>query len=147
MLPHPHVLVADDDLPLLAAVADALTNLGADVIRAESGAELIERLADEGPFDLVVTDVSMPWMSGLQAMHAARAAGLGTSVIIMTALHDDRLAAQVQALGRGAILLRKPFELGELETVATRLLAPGPTDRNGHPSPGTPGVTGLGDRS
>jgi CheY-like chemotaxis protein len=118
-----HVLVADDDPLLLSAVADALIHLGAVVSRAESGAELIERLAGEGPFDLVVTDVAMPWMSGLQAMHSARTAGLGTPVIVMTALKDERIAAQVQALGRHAILLRKPFELSELEATATRLLS------------------------
>jgi CheY-like chemotaxis protein len=40
-----------------------------------SGAELIEQLANEGPSILVITDISMPWMSGLQAMHAIRTAG------------------------------------------------------------------------
>jgi two-component system cell cycle response regulator CpdR len=124
MLRHPHVLVADDDADLLAAVADALERLGATVIRAESGAELIDRLASDGPFDLVVTDVSMPWMNGLQAIHAARTAGLGTSVIIMTALNDQPLAARVRALGQRSVLLRKPFALSELERAASELLAP-----------------------
>jgi CheY-like chemotaxis protein len=60
MPPHAHVLVADDDPQLLDAVAEALTTMGADVIRATSGAELIDQLANAGPFDLVVTDVGMP---------------------------------------------------------------------------------------
>ena len=124
MWPHPRLLVADDDPLLLAAVADALTRLGADVVRAESGAELIDHLVDEGPFDLVITDVSMPWMNGLQAMHSARTAGLGTSVIVMTALQDERLSTLVQSLGRHAVLLRKPFELRELEALVTMLLSP-----------------------
>ena len=61
------VLVADDDAELLEVVADTLIRLGADVIRASTGAELIERLAEYGPFDLIITDVAMPWMTGLQA--------------------------------------------------------------------------------
>ena len=99
MLSRARVLVADDDPQLLDAVADALTRLGADVVRASSGAELIEQLANAGPFDLVVTDIGMPWMSGLQAIRSTRAAGLATSVIVMTALTDPRIPAQVQALG------------------------------------------------
>ena len=123
MRTHAHVLVADDDPQLLDAVADALTTMGADVIRATSGAELIDELANTGPFDLVVTDVGMPWMSGLQAIRATRAAGLSTSVIVMTALTDPRIPAQGKALGKHAVLLRKPFELAELEAAASMLLS------------------------
>ena len=121
-LSHAHVLVADDDPQLLDAVADGLTRLGADVVRADSGANLIEQLASAGPFDLVVTDISMPWMSGLQAIRSTRAAGLATSVIVMTALTDERIPAQVRALGGKALLLRKPFGLSELESAASKLL-------------------------
>ena len=127
MLPHAHVLVADDDPLLLDAVAEALTTMGADVRRATSGAELIDQLAHAGPFDLVVTDVGMPWMSGLQAIRSTRAAGLATSVIVMTGLTDERIPAQVQALGKDAVLLRKPFELTELEAAASMLLSAKPS--------------------
>jgi CheY-like chemotaxis protein len=116
------VLVADDDPLLLSTITDALTDLGATVIGAASGAELIEQLANEGPFDLLVTDVSMPWMSGLQAMQAIRTAGLGTPVIVMTALSDERIPLQVRALGHNATLLRKPFDLTELIGAASTLL-------------------------
>ncbi len=120
---HTRILVADDDLQLLDTVAEALRRLGADVVQAESG-ELIERLASEGPFDLVVTDISMPWMSGMQALRSVRTVGLGMPIIVMTPHGDERVSAQVQALGRNAVLLRKPFELSELESVTTRLLSP-----------------------
>jgi DNA-binding response OmpR family regulator len=65
----------------------------------------------------------MPWMSGLQAMRSTRAAGLATSVIVMTALTDPRIPAQVKSLGDNAVLLRKPFELSELESAVSMLLA------------------------
>jgi two-component system OmpR family response regulator len=123
MLPRARVLVADDDLQLLEAVSEAFTQLDADVVRASSGADLIEQMATAGPFDLVVTDISMPWMSGLQAIRSTRAAGLATSVIVMTALSDPRIPAQVKALGANAVLLRKPFELSELESAASTLLS------------------------
>ncbi len=117
------VLVADDDPELLDVVAEGLTRLGADVIRARNGAELIDRLAENGPFDLVVTDIAMPWMTGLRAIHAARTAGVGTPVIIMTALRDEGLSARVEALGGNAALLNKPFDLTDLESIAVSLLA------------------------
>lgn len=121
MLARSRVLVADDDPELLEAVADALTHLGADVVEARDGAQLIDTLADQGPFDLLVTDIAMPWMNGVRAMRAARAAGIGTSLIVMTALRDDSIPAQVQALG--GTLLHKPFDVAELEAVAAKLLA------------------------
>jgi DNA-binding response OmpR family regulator len=120
---RPRVLAADDDPQLLEAVSEALTSMGAEVVRAENDAKPIERLADEGPFDLVVTDITMPWMSGLQAVHSARAAGVGTAVIVMTGHHEERIPAQVRALGQNAVLLHKPFELSELEAAASRLLS------------------------
>jgi CheY-like chemotaxis protein len=122
MVAGARVLVADDDRDLLDAICEVLTDLGADVSRALNGAELIENLADKGPFDLVVTDIAMPWMTGIQAMHAARTAGLGTSVVVMTALADEGIAVRVEALGKHAALLRKPFDLTELESVASMLL-------------------------
>jgi DNA-binding NtrC family response regulator len=117
------ILVADDDPALLDSVGDALARMGADVTRASDGAELIENLADKGPFDLIVTDVAMPWMTGVQAIHATRSAGLGTSVIIMTALSDEAISGRVSALGENVAFLRKPFGLGELESMVSRLLA------------------------
>jgi DNA-binding response OmpR family regulator len=115
------VLVADDDPELLDTVAEALTLLDAEVIQASSGAQLIEELADNGPFDLVVTDIAMPFMNGVRAMRAARTAGLGPSLVVMTALRDNTIPAQVRALG--GTLLRKPFKLSELEALVGKLLA------------------------
>jgi len=123
VLADARVLVADDDPELLEVVAAALTRLGANVTPANNGAELVEHLAADGPFDLVVTDISMPWMTGVRAMHAARTTGLGTPVIVMTALRDPSIPARVAALGRNAALLPKPFNLADLEFLASRLLA------------------------
>src|SRR5262245_23440872 len=74
------ILVADDDPDMLDTVAEAIAADGSEVVRAASGGELIQRLAEEGPFDLIVTDISMPWMSGIQVTQTARTAGLNTPV-------------------------------------------------------------------
>jgi CheY-like chemotaxis protein len=116
------VLVADDDPEMLSAVADALGRLGYDVARAESGADLVDRLASEGLFDLIVSDISMPWMDGLKTLRSMRTAGLATPVIVMTALKDEQIPAQVRGLGPNVILLHKPFELDELEAAVATLI-------------------------
>jgi CheY-like chemotaxis protein len=113
-------LVADDDAAMLETISHALALLGYGVARAESGGELVDQLADNGPFDLIVTDVSMPWMDGLNAIRSMRTAGLATPVIVITALEDEGIPSQVRALGP-AMLLRKPFELREFETAVTSL--------------------------
>jgi CheY-like chemotaxis protein len=117
------ILVADDDPELLDWVVGWLRREGAAVLDAASGDQLLDRLAYEGPFDLIITDVSMPWMSGLHVMQSARTAGVGTPIIVMTGVRDDRIPAQVEALGRQAAYLRKPFDMSQLESVAERLLA------------------------
>jgi DNA-binding response OmpR family regulator len=126
MVEHPRVLVADDDPEMLGAVADALVRRGYDVVRAESGDELVDQLASEGPFDLIVTDVAMPWMGGLKTLRSMRTVGVATPVVVMTALEDPYLPTQVRALGSNATLLRKPFELEELEGTIARLMSSRP---------------------
>jgi CheY-like chemotaxis protein len=108
------VLVADDDPEMLEMVAGiAKRELHADVERATSGHELLEMLAD-GDWDLIITDISMPWMTGLHVMHSVRTAGLPVPVVVMTGMKDADLPEQVKALGDRARLLHKPFTLQEL---------------------------------
>lgn len=108
-----HALIAEDDPEALHMVSEALGELGADVSCAVNGDELIARLA-ETPYDLIVTDVSMPWMTGLQAVHSARTAGLATPIVVITAVRSGEIERQVSALGRDAALVYKPFGLDEL---------------------------------
>jgi len=107
------VLVADDDAEILDALAGAIERDGAEVSRAASGAELIQRVAEEGPFDLVVTDISMPWMSGVQVANSIRNAGLETALLVITAMKNVD-AGQLRALGDNVALLRKPFDMAQL---------------------------------
>ena len=69
----------------------------------------MEKLAELGPFDVVVTDVSMPWMSGFQVAASAREAGLDVPFVLMTGASSSRTASDMLVLGQQAILLTKPF--------------------------------------
>lgn len=113
--------MADDDLELQRVVAEAVEQLGIEVRRASSGAELMEQLA-ETSFDVVITDVAMPWMTGLQAMHAARTAGLTTPTVVMTGLEDPRIIEQAASLDTAVAFLKKPFDLSELEAAVRGVL-------------------------
>ncbi len=113
---------------MLAAVSDALSGLGFDIAKAESGSGLIDRLAIDGPFDLIVTDVSMPWMDGVRALRSIRSAGVTTPVVVMTALKDSAISTHVRALGANSVLLRKPFDFGELAEAVMELV---PSARSG----------------
>lgn len=119
------VLVADDDREMLEMVSRVIDQLGFEVVTACSGADLLEKVAEQGPFDLVVTDVAMPWMSGLQVMHSARAAGMRCPVIVITALRNHRTADEVETLGTEVRRLNKPFSVGTLEETVRALVQSG----------------------
>jgi CheY-like chemotaxis protein len=109
------VLIADDDPEVLDDVTSSLEALGATVAPAVSGSDLITHLGEDPPYDLVITDISMPWMTGLQAVHSTRYAGLATPVIVMTGLRDPEIPSRVEALGRQVALLHKPLTFEQLK--------------------------------
>lgn len=119
---RPRVLIADDDGEMLSLVSWALDRFGADVVCVKSGGELLEKIANDGVFDLVVTDIAMPWMTGLHVMHSARTAGFRVPVIVMTALRDPIVSEQVRSLGARSELLLKPFSIIELFAALGRSL-------------------------
>jgi CheY-like chemotaxis protein len=119
---HCRVLVADDDPDLLQQVLASLTDAGAEAVGAASGAELLERLAEEGPFDLVITDLSMPWFTGFQVTHSVREAGLEIPVIVMTGHRGAALRDQVRSLGARVALLEKPFDAATLRAAVAHML-------------------------
>lgn len=107
-----HVLVADDDLDLRDAVASFLSADGMNVQVARTGEEVLARLAD-GSVDLLVTDVSMPGLSGLDVAAMVRTAGRHLPIVVMTARREPWVAATVHRL-QCADLLYKPFSRDEL---------------------------------
>ena len=122
------VLIADDDAELRGLIADAIASLGADVVCAASGGELEDQLTSGCPFDVVVTDVTMPVRTGLEVMQWARASGIVCPIVVMTALRDANTTAQVAALGDHVALLHKPFSRVALQRALTNCMdeAPAP---------------------
>lgn len=116
------IVIADDDPDSLELLKMALANPQIEICEAANGAELVDLLAEGGPFDLVVTDVLMPWMEGLQVLLSARAAEIRTPVLVITGLTRPDLQDKVDHLGN-AKLLRKPFAIPELRAAVADLMA------------------------
>ena len=115
------IVIADDDPDTLDLLRRALQSPANEILEAASGAELVQLLAESGPFDLIVTDIHMPWMQGLDVLLSARAAEVGTPALIITGASRDDLPARVARLGK-ARLLYKPFEIANLRAAVTELI-------------------------
>jgi len=120
---HPfRVLLVDDDEAVRRAFSALFTRHGLTVETASNGSEAIARAKAE-PFDVVVSDVSMPGMSGIDFLKAARASGLDAPVILVTG--QPELASAIPAVEHGAFrYLVKPIrgqELLEVTLHAARL--------------------------
>lgn len=116
------VVIADDDPDALELLGMALRQPTVQVHRASSGAELVVLLADRGPFDLIVTDINMPWMEGLGVIRSARAAEIETPVLFVSGVERPDLEASVAGLGN-ARLLRKPIAISALRSAVSEMLA------------------------
>lgn len=126
------VLVADDDEDVLALLVATLKLAGHDVTSATTGAELLEELAEDGPYDLVITDIRMPWMTGLQVAHSAKEAGLDVPVIVITGMRGAGIVQQVAALGGKTKLLYKPFGPPDLEDAIAEVVSEWPRGDTPH---------------
>jgi two-component system response regulator MprA len=111
-LPKPRVLVVDDDQAVRESLRRSLEFNGYDVHLAGDGAEALAGIGAVGP-DVVVMDVMMPRLDGLEATRALRTAGNDVPIIVLTA--RDAVGDRVEGLDAGADdYLTKPFALQEL---------------------------------
>ncbi|KQW47819.1 two-component system response regulator [Nocardioides sp. Root1257] len=108
----PRVLVVDDDKAVRESLRRSLEFNGYDVSLASDGAEALAGIAATDP-DVVVMDVMMPRLDGLEATKALRKAGNDLPILVLTA--RDAVGDRVEGLDAGADdYLTKPFALQEL---------------------------------
>lgn len=108
----PHVLVVDDDKAVRESLRRSLEFNGFRVSLAEDGAEALAGIGSMRP-DVVVMDVMMPRLDGIETTRALRAAGNDVPVLVLTA--RDAVGDRVSGLDAGADdYLTKPFALEEL---------------------------------
>ena len=119
-----HVLYLDDEGSLVFLVSRYLRRLGYRVTGYTKPVEALAALtACPGDFDLVVSDLSMPVMSGLEFVMALKKAGVSVPVILMSGFVRAEDRAEAARLGVNALLL-KPSTVDELGEAIDRLLNP-----------------------
>jgi DNA-binding NtrC family response regulator len=124
----PIILVVDDDLNILAVLEARLSSFDYQVLTASGGEEALELLKSR-PVDLMITDVKMPGMGGMDLFSAAQTTRPGLPVMFLTAY--GTIPDAVKAVKAGAIeYLTKPFNGRELISKVQEVLrksAPKPT--------------------
>src|SRR2546425_958999 len=107
------VLLVDDEDGIRQALDRFLTRLGYRVVQAASGAEALERQSADSP-DVMLSDIRMPNMSGVELVPKALAQDADLAVIMLTAIDEPRTAIECLKLGAYDYLI-KPVDLDELE--------------------------------
>ena len=107
------ILVVDDDALIRELVRDVLTAEGYRVVAVGSGREALDRIEREGPPDLIISDLSMREMDGLELLELVKAEHPRTDVIILTGYASLESALQAMRLG-AADYLRKPVRAPEI---------------------------------
>jgi CheY-like chemotaxis protein len=105
------ILVVDDEPDLLDILGAELRDRGFEVECAANGAEALEH-ARRARFDLLLTDLKMPGMDGLELLEDLTRAGLVDRAIVMTGFTSDDVCAHVAS--QGLRHLSKPFDAPEL---------------------------------
>jgi two-component system NtrC family sensor kinase len=114
------ILIVDDERDIRQLLREMLACEGHDVTEAANGLEALERLRGAS-FDLVLTDVRMPGLNGVELLRRVREVAPTTEVVVATAYAE--LETAIECLRAGALdLLRKPFNLPELFSCVSRAL-------------------------
>ncbi len=120
------VLIVDDDPAIRDGCAQVLTRRGYECVEAATGAEAL-RLLDESDFDLVLVDLKMPDINGLDLISSIRQRDTLLPIVMITAYGTIQNAVEAMRLGANDFL-PKPFDPEELlmvvqRTMKTRMLA------------------------
>ncbi|MGB3296288.1 MAG: response regulator [Phormidesmis sp.] len=123
-MPNASILVADDEKSIRLTVSQALASQGYEVATAVDGSTAIDQLK-ETPADLLLLDIQMPGMDGIEVLQKAMAQQPSLKVIMISA--HGSLDNAVEAMKLGAVdYLQKPFTPSELRELVGRVLGPEP---------------------
>ncbi len=119
-LPGAHILVVDDEQPVLELLRDILSEYPYNVDLASTGEDGIARIVGD-VYDLVLTDLNLPGTDGLGVLRAAKEKDPDVAVVLLTG--NATVFNAIEALRKGAYdFVQKPFQLGELEASLSRAL-------------------------
>jgi len=116
-----HILLAEDDESMRGFLVRALEKAGYEVTACADGDEAAQAL--DTPWDLLLTDIVMPGMDGIEVARLAGEKRPGAPIMFITGFAAVSLAA-AEAAAPGAKVLAKPIHLREIVTEIEKMLAP-----------------------
>jgi len=114
------ILVADDDASIRSLLKQLLADEGFAVHEASTGIEVVDKVKELSP-DLVIMDVRMPELDGIEALARLKSTNPKTAVLIMTAFGSSNAAIRAMELG-AFDYITKPFELDKISHSVKRVL-------------------------
>lgn len=122
---RPTIMLADDDLVALQTATDALTDAGFKVVGATDGQQALQEALSR-KVDLVVMDVSIPYVGGVEACHCLKAMPKTQKIpVVLMAAKKDPAAKAIAERTHGSVrVLRKPFAPEDLVSLAKDLVRP-----------------------
>jgi len=133
--PGNHVLLVEDEEHLLFSYSLSLQMLGYKVIAASNGQEALEKLCQStGRINLMILDVSLPYMSGLELLDIVRRTETSTPAIVISG-HGDGFGIRAESKRLNALFMPKPFSMQELERAILSLSQEGTSKMEANPDP------------
>ncbi len=114
------ILIAEDEPLMAKTISMKLEKEGYEVISCADGKEALQKLEEELP-DMVITDIMLPYSSGLEILQFVKAKNPLTAVIVLSALGQENTVEDAFELGADDYMT-KPFNLTELAVRVKRLL-------------------------
>jgi len=116
------ILVAEDEPMLLKTIELKLKKEGYEIITTIDGREAVAKIETEDP-DMVITDIMMPYVSGLEIVAIVRKkAGKKIPIIMLSAMEQEKVVMEAFELGADDYIT-KPFSLNELSIRVKRLMS------------------------
>ncbi len=115
------ILLVDDEETLRYVLSETLTSEGYSVDVAKNGFQALERFKSK-PYDLLITDINMHGMDGLQLIREIKKNGLDLKIIIITAYGSLEMVKEATRLGVTE-LISKPFKIKEIKDIITKVFS------------------------
>ncbi|SDD96578.1 response regulator transcription factor [Niabella drilacis] len=122
------ILLVEDATALLRAIELKLKKIGYDVHPCSDGRQALQELDAFAP-DLIITDIMLPFVSGLEVLNAAKAKSKKIPVIVFSAMGQENAVEEAFLLGADDYVV-KPFGLKELEMRIKRVMGTINADAN-----------------
>lgn len=116
-----HLLVVDDDLKSRKIISMLLEERGYKISLAKSGAEALAILSRNNPFNLILTDINMPGMSGIELIETLQERGKSIPFCVVSSVDDKMMISRLQGLGCSGFLVKPLRSRTLVEKVETIL--------------------------